>query len=107
YGHRGALGLDVHPVDGSIWQAENGPNGGDEINIIEPRLNYGWPLVSLGRTYQGPWQAEKPTHEGYQPPVIYWMPAIAVSGLMFYTGDALPKWKGDVLDRKSTRLNSS
>lgn len=96
YGHRGALGLAVHPVDGSIWQAENGPNGGDEINIIEPRLNYGWPVVSLGRTYQGPWQAEKPTHEGYQPPVIYWMPAIAVSGLMFYTGDALPKWKGDI-----------
>ena len=96
YGHRSALGLAVHPADGSIWQAENGPNGGDEINIIEPKMNYGWPLVSLGRTYQGPWQAEKPTHEGYQPPVVYWMPAIAVSGLMFYTGDALPKWKGDI-----------
>lgn len=96
YGHRSALGLAVHPVDGSLWEAENGPNGGDEINIIEPRLNYGWPEVSLGRTYQGPWQAERPTHEGFQPPVVYWMPAIAVSGLMFYTGDALPKWKGDI-----------
>jgi glucose/arabinose dehydrogenase len=96
YGHRGALGLAVHPTTGALWQAENGPNGGDEINLIEPKLNYGWPVVSLGRTYQGPWQAEKPTHEGYQPPVVYWMPSIAVSGLMFYTGDALPKWKGDI-----------
>ncbi len=96
YGHRTALGLAVHPQTGALWQAENGPNGGDEINLIEPRMNYGWPIVSLGRTYQGPWQAEKPTHEGYQPPVVYWMPAIAVSGLMFYTGDALPKWKGDI-----------
>lgn len=96
YGHRGALGLAIHPQTGAVWQAENGPNGGDEINLIEPKLNYGWPVVSLGRTYQGPWQAEKPTHEGYQPPVVYWMPSIAVSGLMFYTGDALPKWKGDI-----------
>jgi glucose/arabinose dehydrogenase len=96
YGHRGALGLAVHPQSGALWQAENGPNGGDELNIIEPGLNYGWPAVSLGRSYQGPWQAGKPTHEGYQPPVVYWMPSIAVSGLMFYTGDALPKWKGDI-----------
>jgi glucose/arabinose dehydrogenase len=96
WGHRGALGLTIHPVTGAVWQNENGPNGGDEINIIEPGLNYGWPLVSLGRTYQGPWQSEGPTHAGFQPPVVYWMPAIAVSGMAFYTGDALPKWKGDL-----------
>jgi len=96
YGHRSALGLAIHPVTGAIWQDENGPNGGDEINIIEAGKNYGWPVASLGRTYQGPWQSEEPTHAGYEIPVVYWMPAIAVSGLMFYTGDALPKWKGDI-----------
>jgi glucose/arabinose dehydrogenase len=96
-GHRGALALAVHPVTGAVWESENGPNGGDEINILKPGANYGWPLVSLGRTYPGPWQAgDGPTHEGFEPPIVYWMPAIAASGLAFYTGDALPKWKGDV-----------
>jgi glucose/arabinose dehydrogenase len=96
-GHRGALGLAVHPVTGEVWETENGPNGGDEINVLKPGANYGWPVVSLGRTYPGPWQAGNgPTHEGFEPPVVYWMPAIAASGLVFYTGDALPKWKGDV-----------
>ena len=84
-------------MTGAIWETENGPNGGDEINIIKPKANYGWPKVSLGRDYKGPWQSpEGPNHLGYEPPVVYWMPAIAVSGLLFYTGDALPKWKGDV-----------
>jgi glucose/arabinose dehydrogenase len=95
-GHRSSLGLAVHPVTGEIWQSENGPNGGDELNIIKPGKNYGWPIVSLGRTYPGPWQDKMPTHEGYEPPVVYWTPAIAVSGFTFYTGDKLPKWKGDV-----------
>ncbi|MGD8341623.1 MAG: PQQ-dependent sugar dehydrogenase [Gammaproteobacteria bacterium] len=97
-GHRNTLGLAVHPTTGAMWQNENGPNGGDEINVLEPGGNYGWPIVSLGRTYTGPWQARDrgPTHEGYIPPVVYWMPAIALSGMAFYTGDALPKWKGDI-----------
>jgi len=96
-GHRNSLGLTVHPASGEIWQSENGPNGGDEVNVIRAGKNYGWPLVSLGRTYPGPWQAaEGPTHTGYEPPVVYWTPAIAVSGLTFYTGDALPKWTGDL-----------
>ncbi|MXO58362.1 PQQ-dependent sugar dehydrogenase [Altererythrobacter salegens] len=96
-GHRGALGLAIHPLTGDLWESENGPNGGDEINIIKPGHNYGWPFVSLGRAYPGPWQSGgRPGHEVFEPPVIYWMPAIAVSGLMFYTGDALPKWKGDI-----------
>jgi glucose/arabinose dehydrogenase len=96
-GHRGALGIAVHPVTGAVWETENGPNGGDEINILRPGANYGWPVVSLGRTYPGPWQAGNgPTHEGFEPPIVYWMPAIAASGLAFYTGDALPAWKGDV-----------
>ncbi len=97
YGHRGALGLAIHPRTGALWESENGPNGGDEINVIKPGTNYGWPHVSLGRTYPGPWQSGRgPGHEVFEPPVVYWMPAIAVSGLMFYTGDALPKWKGDI-----------
>lgn len=96
-GHRNALGLAVHPVTGQVWQNENGPNGGDEVNVILPGRNYGWPHVSLGRTYQGPWQAgDGPTHEGYEPPIVYWTPPIAPSGMAFYTGDALPSWTGDV-----------
>ena len=95
-GHRTSLGLAIHPGTGEVWQNENGPNGGDEINIIKPGRNYGWPIVSYGRTYQGPWQSEKSTHEGFEPPVVYWMPSIAVSGMAFYTGNRLPKWKGDV-----------
>jgi len=97
YGHRScALGLAVHPTTGELWQTENGPNGGDEVNAIQASLNYGWPIVSLGRTYQGPWQSERPTHELFEPPVVYWMPSIAVSGMSFYTSDTLPKWKGDL-----------
>ena len=95
-GHRSSLGLAVHPGTGEVWQSENGPNGGDELNIIRAGRNYGWPLVSYGRTYPGPWQAKLPTHEGFEPPVVYWTPAIAVAGFAFYTGDKLPKWKGDV-----------
>jgi aldose sugar dehydrogenase len=95
-GHRGILGLAMHPGSGQIWENENGPNGGDEINILKAAANYGWPIVSYGRTYQGPWQSERPRHEGFEPPVVYWMPAIAPSGMAFYTGNQLSKWKGDV-----------
>jgi glucose/arabinose dehydrogenase len=96
-GHRSSLGLAVHPRTGEMWLNENGPNGGDEINILKPGANYGWPIVSYGRTYPGPWQSgDRATHEGFEPPVVYWMPAIAVSGMAFYTGDRFPKWKGDV-----------
>lgn len=97
-GHRAALGLTVHPVTHEVYLAEMGPNGGDEINHIVAGRNYGWPLVSLGRTYPGPWQnkANIPTHEGFEPPIVYWTPSISVSGLTFYTGDALRKWRGDL-----------
>jgi glucose/arabinose dehydrogenase len=95
-GHRNSLGLAVHPGTGELWQNENGPNGGDEINILKPGANYGWPIVSLGRTYPGPWQATQFWREGFEQPVVYWTPSIAVSGMTFYTGDRLPKWKGDV-----------
>ena len=95
-GHRSALGLALHPGTGEMWENENGPNGGDEINILKPGRNYGWPIVSYGRTYQGPWQSAPPGHVGFEPPVVIWVPAIAVSGMAFYTGDKFPKWKGDV-----------
>jgi glucose/arabinose dehydrogenase len=99
YGHRSSLGLTQNPTTQEVWLAEMGPDGGDEINVIRAGKNYGWPIVSLGRTYPGPWQSKtqnKPTHEGFEPPVIYWVPSISVSGLTFYTGDKLPKWKGDL-----------
>ena len=88
----------MNPVSGEVFLSEMGPNGGDEINRLRPGRNYGWPLVSLGRTYPGPWQAEtnEPTHHGFEPPMIYWTPSISVSGLSFYNGDALSKWKGDL-----------
>ncbi|HEX7235597.1 MAG TPA: PQQ-dependent sugar dehydrogenase [Gammaproteobacteria bacterium] len=95
-GHRNSLGMALNPTTGELWQTENGPNGGDEINIIRAGKNYGWPIVSYGRTYPGPWQAKLPTSEGFEPPTVYWTPAIAVSGIAFYTGDKLPLWKGDV-----------
>jgi glucose/arabinose dehydrogenase len=95
-GHRNSLGLAMHPGTGDIWLNENGPNGGDEINVLRPGANYGWPVVSLGRNYTGPWQSQKISHDGFEPPLVYWMPSIAVSGMTFYTGDRLPKWKGDV-----------
>jgi glucose/arabinose dehydrogenase len=95
-GHRSTLGLVRRPGTNEIWENENGPNGGDEINVLKPGANYGWPLVSLGRTYPGPWQSEQFSREGFENPIVYWTPAIAVSGMTFYTGDKLPKWKGDV-----------
>src|SRR5215471_15204176 len=97
-GIRSALGLAVHPGTGEMWENENGPNGGDEINILKPGRNYGWPVVSYGRDYPGPWHNKDapPGHIGFEPPVVIWVPAIAVSGMAFYTGDKLPKWKGDV-----------
>ena len=95
-GHRNSIGLAIHPGTGEPWQNENGPNGGDELNIIKPGRNYGWPIVSYGRTYPGPRQSEIPWQEGFEQPAVFWVPSIAISGLAFYTGDRLPKWKGDV-----------
>jgi glucose/arabinose dehydrogenase len=95
-GHRNQLGLTIHPATGALWSAEHGPNGGDELNIILAGRNYGWPDVSLGRDYDGPWQGsfEK---AGIERPIVYWMPSIAVSDLLFYTGEKFPQWKGNAL----------
>jgi glucose/arabinose dehydrogenase len=95
-GHRNSLGLALHPGTGEMWQHEMGPNGGDEINILKPGANYGWPIVSLGRSYPGPWQSPTFSKEGFESPIVYWMPSISLSGMAFYTGNKLPKWKGDI-----------
>jgi glucose/arabinose dehydrogenase len=95
-GHRNTLGLIVHPVSGAIWNHENGPNGGDEINIIQRGRNYGWPLLSFGRDYPGPRISEHPTREGFESPLVVWLPAIAAAGMAVYTGDRFPAWKGNV-----------
>ena len=97
-GHRSTSDLVAHPVTGEVFMSEMGPNGGDEINRIRAGRNYGWPNVSFGRTYQGPWQNDKDisTHAGFENPILFWVPSISVTGMAFYQGDALPKWKGDL-----------
>jgi glucose/arabinose dehydrogenase len=96
-GHRNSLALILHPTTGEIWNNENGPNGGDEINVIKSGRNYGWPLVSFGRDYPGPRVSEHPTREGMESPLVTWIPSIAASGMAVYTGDRFPGWKGPVL----------
>ena len=95
-GHRNSLGLMLHPETGDIWQHENGPNGGDELNVLLPGRNYGWPLMSFGRLYPGARVSPHPTRDGYESPVVVWLPAIAAAGLAVYTGDLFPAWKGNV-----------
>ncbi len=93
-GHRNSLGLAFNPFTGDLWNNENGPYGGDEINIIKPGLNYGWPKTSYGRDYSGPKIVN--TAPGMTEPLIFWAPSIAPSGMMFYTGDRFPEWKRNV-----------
>jgi glucose/arabinose dehydrogenase len=95
-GHRNPLGLTLNPDTGEIWECEDGPNGGDEINVLQPGRNYGWPVVSFGRFYAGPRVSEKPWQEGMEQPLVFWVPSIAVSGIAFYTGDKFPNWKNHV-----------
>ncbi len=95
-GHRNTLGLILHPETGELWQHENGPYGGDEINILVPGGNYGWPVVSFGRDYAGPRVSEHPTREGMESPLVVWLPAIAAAGMAVYTGDRFPAWRGNV-----------
>ncbi len=95
-GHRNTLGLILHPESGQIWNHENGPNGGDEINIILAGRNYGWPVVSFGRNYPGSRISAHPTREGMESALVVWLPAIAVAGMAVYTGDQFPAWRGNV-----------
>lgn len=95
-GHRNQLGLAFHPDTGLLWASENAPQGGDEVNIILPGRNYGWPIVSYGREYQGPRVSERHWQEGMELPAILFIPSIAPSGMTFYTGDRFPAWKGNL-----------
>ncbi len=95
-GHRNQLGLAFRPGTGELWAHENAPQGGDELNVIKPGLNYGWPLVSYARDYSGPRIAARPWQEGMEQPAVVWLPSIAPSGMVFYTGDRFPAWKGNL-----------
>ncbi len=99
YGLRNAEGLAFNPADGKLWEQEHGPMGGDEINIIEKGKNYGWPLVSYGRNYDGtPVGNGKATMDAVADPLWHWTPSIAPSGMAFYTGDLYPGWKGSLFN---------
>jgi glucose/arabinose dehydrogenase len=95
YGHRNAQGAALHPETGQLWTVEHGARGGDELNAPKAGRNYGWPVITYGRDYSGASIGEGQRKEGMEQPVHYWDPSIAPSGLMFYTGDAFPNWKGN------------
>jgi glucose/arabinose dehydrogenase len=97
YGHRNGYGLAFHPETGELWQAEIGPMGGDEVNILLPGHNYGWPLVSTGRNYTGTLVSDEPwARPGMDNPRIHWVPSISPSSIMFYTGDKFPAWRNNL-----------
>lgn len=97
YGHRNAQGLAIHPETGEIWITEHGPQGGDELNLIRPGANYGWPVIGYGVNYRTGAAIHAGTHrEGMEQPVHLWVPSIATSGLLIYTGDRFPEWRGNM-----------
>ncbi|TRW25950.1 PQQ-dependent sugar dehydrogenase [Flavobacterium zepuense] len=97
YGNRNPQGLAINPFTGALWENEHGPRGGDEINIIQPGKNYGWPLTSYGINYDGKTITDKTTAPGITNPELYWIPSIAPSGMAFIIGDVYKPWKGAVL----------
>ena len=96
YGHRNLQGAAIHPVTGKLWTHEHGPKGGDEINIPAAGKNYGWPVVGYGIDYSGQKLHDSTGKAGMEPPVHYWVPSIAPSGMAFYTADRFPAWKGSL-----------
>jgi aldose sugar dehydrogenase len=95
-GHRDPLGLTVHPLNGALLNAEHGPNGGDEVNIVRAGKNYGWPRVTFGRDYNGNELSASPVAADVEAPLVVWLPSIGPSGLMVYTGDRFPAWKNNL-----------
>ncbi len=97
YGHRNPQGMAVHPETNEIWQNEHGPQGGDELNLVRPGVNYGWPVIGFGVNY-GPGEPihESVSREGMERPVHHWTPSIATAGMMIYTGDRFPAWQGSI-----------
>jgi aldose sugar dehydrogenase len=97
YGHRNAQGMAIHPETGDVWQNEHGPQGGDELNLILPGRNYGWPVIGYGVNYKSGARIHEATHrEDMEQPAHVWVPSIAASGLMIYTGDRFPEWRGNL-----------
>lgn len=97
YGHRNPQGLVVHPTTGDVWATEHGPQGGDELNLIKRGANYGWPVIGFGVNYGSGAAIHSGTRrQGMENPVNVWVPSIATSGLMVYTGDKFPGWKGSI-----------
>lgn len=97
YGHRNVQGLAFHPVTGDLWENEFGPRGGDELNLIKPGKNYGWPTITYGIEYSGETIGGGLTQkDGMEQPVYYWDPVLSPSGMTFYTGDAIPEWKNNL-----------
>jgi aldose sugar dehydrogenase len=97
YGHRNVQGLAIHPETGELWADEHGPQGGDELNRIEAGKNYGWPVIGYGVNYTTGLAIHKGTHrDGMEQPVKIWVPSIGISGMLVYTGDKFPQWKGNL-----------
>ena len=97
YGHRNAQGMAIHPLTRQIWEAEHGPRGGDEVNIILKGHNYGWPVITYGKNYSGTIISRLTHKEGMDQPIFHWTPSIAVCGIAFYDGDQFPEWKNNLL----------
>jgi glucose/arabinose dehydrogenase len=95
-GHRNVQGMALDPLSGRVWANEHGSRGGDELNIIEGGNNYGWPEVTYSMEYWGPRISDETSREGVRDPVLVWTPSKAPSGLVFYTGDVYPGWKGNL-----------
>ncbi|HET9568118.1 MAG TPA: PQQ-dependent sugar dehydrogenase [Vicinamibacterales bacterium] len=97
YGHRNVQGLAIHPETGDLWADEHGPQGGDELNLIQPGKNYGWPVIGYGVNYQTGLAIHSGTHrQGMEQPIRIWVPSIGISGLMIYNGDRFPQWRGNL-----------
>jgi aldose sugar dehydrogenase len=97
YGHRNVQGLAIHPETGDMWANEHGPQGGDELNLIQPGRNFGWPVIGFGVNYTTGLAIHSGTHrQGMEQPVRVWVPSIGISGLMIYTGDRFPQWRGNL-----------
>jgi glucose/arabinose dehydrogenase len=97
FGHRNPQGTIVNPENGDIWETEHGPRGGDELNLIKPGINYGWPVICYGINYDGSILTELTEKEGLEQPVFYWLPSIAPCGMTFVTGNRYKKWKNNIL----------
>jgi len=96
YGHRNVQGMALRPGGEVIWAHEHGPRGGDEVNILKPGANYGWPAITYGIDYSGAIISDRTEAPGMEQPVVYWDPSIAPSGMAFYDGDRFPNWRGDL-----------